>query len=41
MNDKKVNELGGKLIESRNRVDEKKLADASADLSELVSTASG
>ena len=41
MNDKKVNEFGGKLIESRKPVDEKTLADASADLSELLPTASG
>lgn len=39
MNDKKVNEIGGKLIESRRTVDEKALADASVDLSELVPAA--
>jgi 3-phenylpropionate/trans-cinnamate dioxygenase ferredoxin reductase component len=38
INDKKVNEIGGKLIESRRRVDEKTLADVSTDLSELVPT---
>jgi 3-phenylpropionate/trans-cinnamate dioxygenase ferredoxin reductase subunit len=36
MNDKKTNELGGKLIESRRPVDESVLADSDADLSELV-----
>jgi 3-phenylpropionate/trans-cinnamate dioxygenase ferredoxin reductase subunit len=36
MNDKKTNELGGKLIESRRPVPEAALADTSADLSELV-----
>jgi 3-phenylpropionate/trans-cinnamate dioxygenase ferredoxin reductase component len=36
INDKKVNELGGKLIESRRTVDEKALADVSTDLSELL-----
>ena len=36
MNDKKTNELGGKLIESRRPVDEAALADSGADLSELV-----
>jgi 3-phenylpropionate/trans-cinnamate dioxygenase ferredoxin reductase subunit len=39
INDKKVNEVGGKLIESRWTVDEKTLADASTDLSDLVPTA--
>jgi 3-phenylpropionate/trans-cinnamate dioxygenase ferredoxin reductase component len=38
MNDTKVNEIGGKLIESNHPVDEKALADESADLSELVPT---
>jgi hypothetical protein len=36
MNDKNVNEIGGKLIEGRWPVDEKLLADPSTDLSELV-----
>jgi 3-phenylpropionate/trans-cinnamate dioxygenase ferredoxin reductase subunit len=36
MNDKNVNEIGGKLIEGRWPVDEKLLADHSTDLSELV-----
>jgi hypothetical protein len=36
MNDKKTNELGGKLIESRRPVDEAMLADISVDLSDLV-----
>ena len=36
MNDKKTNELGGKLIESRRPIDEAALGDASSDLSELV-----
>ena len=39
MNDAKVNELGGKLIEARAPVDEKKLADPGVDLSELAPTA--
>jgi 3-phenylpropionate/trans-cinnamate dioxygenase ferredoxin reductase subunit len=38
INDKKLNEIGGKLIEGRRRVDEKILADKSADLGELVPT---
>ncbi len=38
MNDKKTNELGGKLIESRRPVDEAALADSGADLSELIPT---
>jgi 3-phenylpropionate/trans-cinnamate dioxygenase ferredoxin reductase subunit len=38
INDTKVNEIGGTLIESRRPVDEKTLADESADLSELVPT---
>jgi 3-phenylpropionate/trans-cinnamate dioxygenase ferredoxin reductase subunit len=36
MNDKKTNELGGKLIESRKHVDEAALADTTVDLAELV-----
>ena len=36
MNDKEINEIGGKLIESRSQIDEKSLADTSVDLSELV-----
>ena len=39
INDKKVNEVGGKLIESRVAADEKALADAATDLSELLPTA--
>jgi 3-phenylpropionate/trans-cinnamate dioxygenase ferredoxin reductase subunit len=39
INDKKVNEIGGKLIESRANVDEKTLADVSVDLAELLPTA--
>jgi 3-phenylpropionate/trans-cinnamate dioxygenase ferredoxin reductase subunit len=39
VNDKTLNEVGGKLIESRRTVDEKTLADVSTDLSELVTTA--
>jgi 3-phenylpropionate/trans-cinnamate dioxygenase ferredoxin reductase subunit len=39
LNDKEVNEVGGKLIESRRTVDEKTLADASTDLSALLPTA--
>jgi len=39
MNDSKVNETGGKLIESRARVGETTLSDVSADLDELVPTA--
>jgi 3-phenylpropionate/trans-cinnamate dioxygenase ferredoxin reductase subunit len=39
MNDTKVNELGGKLIESRIRFSEKTLADVSANLEELLPTA--
>jgi hypothetical protein len=34
MNDSKANELGGRLIESRRRVDQAELAEA--DLEELV-----
>jgi hypothetical protein len=41
INDTKVNEIGGKLIEGRRPVDEKTLADVSADLSELVPIAAG
>lgn len=36
MNDSKLNEIGGKLIEARRPVDEKLLADVSTDLSTLV-----
>jgi len=39
MNDKKTNELGGKLIESRRPVDKAALADTSVDLMELISAA--
>ena len=39
MNDKKTNEVGGKLIESRRHVDEAKLADPKTDLSELIPAA--
>jgi 3-phenylpropionate/trans-cinnamate dioxygenase ferredoxin reductase subunit len=39
MNDKKTNEVGGKLIESRRPVDEAALADIKADLSELIPAA--
>jgi len=39
INDAKVNEIGGKLIEGRRPVDETILADESADLAELVPTA--
>ncbi len=39
MNDSKVNEIGGKLIESRMIMDPKKLADASLDLADLVPAA--
>jgi 3-phenylpropionate/trans-cinnamate dioxygenase ferredoxin reductase subunit len=41
MNDTKVNEIGGKLIESRMICDENKLGDASVDLSDLVPAAAG
>jgi 3-phenylpropionate/trans-cinnamate dioxygenase ferredoxin reductase component len=37
MNDSKTNELGGKLIESRRRIDRSALGNAAADLSELAS----
>jgi len=37
MNDSKINEAGGKLIESRRPVDESRLADQSVDLAELSS----
>lgn len=40
MNDGKVNELGGKLIEARVSVDEKSLADPAVDLAELAPAAS-
>jgi 3-phenylpropionate/trans-cinnamate dioxygenase ferredoxin reductase component len=36
MNDKKTNELGGKLIESRKAVDQAALADISVDLADLI-----
>ena len=36
MNDKKTNEIGGKLIESRRQVDEAALADSGIDIAELV-----
>jgi 3-phenylpropionate/trans-cinnamate dioxygenase ferredoxin reductase subunit len=39
VNDKEVNEVGGKLIESRVTADERALADASTDLSELLPSA--
>ncbi|HSP10288.1 MAG TPA: FAD-dependent oxidoreductase [Candidatus Dormibacteraeota bacterium] len=38
MNDSKTNEAGGKIIESRKRVDESSLADLAVDLTELSST---
>jgi 3-phenylpropionate/trans-cinnamate dioxygenase ferredoxin reductase subunit len=40
MNDKKTNELGGKLIESRRPVDKAALADTNVDLAELIPAAS-
>ena len=39
MNDKKTNEAGGKLIESRRKLDEKALADTDVDLMELITAA--
>ncbi len=39
MNDKKTNEIGGKLIEGRRPIDEAALADTGVDLSDLVSAA--
>jgi 3-phenylpropionate/trans-cinnamate dioxygenase ferredoxin reductase subunit len=39
MNDKKVNEVGGKLIESRFAADPKAIADESVDLAELLPAA--
>lgn len=39
MNDKKTNEVGGKLIDGRRKIDERALADMSVDLSELVPAA--
>lgn len=39
INDSKTNELGGKLIESRRRVDDAVLADTDTDLGELVPAA--
>jgi 3-phenylpropionate/trans-cinnamate dioxygenase ferredoxin reductase subunit len=41
INDKEINEVGGKLVESRRTVDETTLADVSFDLSELLPTAAG
>jgi 3-phenylpropionate/trans-cinnamate dioxygenase ferredoxin reductase subunit len=40
MNDKEANEIGGKLIESRQPIDEAALADTGSDLSELMPVAS-
>ena len=40
MNDKKTNELGGKLIENRKPVDQAALADAGVDLADLVPASS-
>ena len=39
MNDKKTNEAGGKLIESRHHVDEAALANPAVDISELIPAA--
>ncbi|MDQ6880422.1 MAG: FAD-dependent oxidoreductase [Candidatus Dormibacteraeota bacterium] len=39
MNDKRTNEIGGKLIEGRRPIDEAALADTGVDLSDLVSAA--
>jgi 3-phenylpropionate/trans-cinnamate dioxygenase ferredoxin reductase component len=39
MNDKKTNEAGGRIIESRRPVDQAALADTSVDLSELIPAA--
>jgi 3-phenylpropionate/trans-cinnamate dioxygenase ferredoxin reductase component len=39
MNDKKTNEAGGKLIESRRPVDESALADTSVDMADLIPAA--
>ncbi|MEA2655532.1 MAG: hypothetical protein QOI23_897, partial [Chloroflexota bacterium] len=36
MNDKKTNELGGKLIESRKPFDKAALADTNVDLADLI-----
>jgi 3-phenylpropionate/trans-cinnamate dioxygenase ferredoxin reductase subunit len=41
LNDSKTNELGGKLIESKRKVDESSLADSDTDLAELVPAAAG
>src|SRR5260370_13356015 len=41
INDTNVNEVGGKLIESRVTADEKALADVATDLSQLLPTAAG
>jgi len=40
MNDKKTNELGGKLIESRKPIDKAALADSSVDLTDLIPASS-
>jgi 3-phenylpropionate/trans-cinnamate dioxygenase ferredoxin reductase component len=39
MNDKKTNELGGKLIEGRKPIDKAALADTGVDLADLVPVA--
>jgi 3-phenylpropionate/trans-cinnamate dioxygenase ferredoxin reductase subunit len=39
MNDKKTNEAGGKLIESRRPVDERAIADTSVDIADLIPAA--
>jgi 3-phenylpropionate/trans-cinnamate dioxygenase ferredoxin reductase subunit len=41
MNDKKTNELGGKLIESRKPVDKAALADINVDLADLIPASAG
>jgi 3-phenylpropionate/trans-cinnamate dioxygenase ferredoxin reductase component len=41
MNDSKTNELGGKLVEGRQKVDASALESSGADLAELVGTAGG
>jgi len=38
MNDSKTNEAGGKLVESRRRMDPSALEDTNRDLAELAST---
>jgi len=40
MNDKKTNELGGKLIESRKPIDQAALSDTSVDLADLIPASS-